>query len=636
MGSDRTRSSARIEDGLQRRQSRLARADGRVGSERSRTTSPSGPSFGPSSTTSGGAEALRARTTARSWRRATPRRSTRPSSRSTSNAPKITAVRLELLNDPNLPLRRAGPVDLRHVRADRVPGRRPRRSISPSKRTSSKFAKRHGRRESARARAGTRSSTTRAASGASPGRSNTPSTATTKPPGASTSAPAAATCRGRPCSCSRSRSKLPGGVRLTFKLAQNHGGWNSDDNQNNNLGRFRFSVTDGRERRRPIPLPRRRPRRSSRSRADQRTPEQVDARVQLLADDGRRMAGSQRRIEALWQSIRAARRSSCCTSATSRGTTHRLDRGNFLTPAEEVTPGVPAFLHPLDRGRRHADAARLRPLARRSPLADDGPRDRQSHLAGLLRHRPGRPRPRIRHAGRAAVASRAARLAGRRVHGPRLEPQAPAPADRHVGDVSAVERRHAGAAGPRSGQPAAGPRAAVPRRRRSRSATSPWPPAACLNRKIGGPSVYPPAPEFLFQPPASYGPKTWNVRHGRRPLSPGALHVPLPLGAVSGAAERSTPPTASSPASAASRSNTPLQALTTLNEPLFLEVRAALALQDASPKAATSDAERLALRLPPLPVARAASRTNSQCCRTSSTQQQERFGKRRRRSLGAC
>ena len=35
-----------------------------------------------------------------------------------------------------------------------------------------------------------------------------------------------------------------------------------------------------------------------------------------------------------------------------------------------------------------------------------------------------------------------------------------------------------------------------------------------LNRKIGGPSVFPPAPEFLFQPPASYGPKTWTVDTG--------------------------------------------------------------------------------------------------------------------------
>ncbi len=27
--------------------------------------------------------------------------------------------------------------------------------------------------------------------------------------------------------------------------------------------------------------------------------------------------------------------------------THRLERGNFLMPAEEVTPGAPSFLHPL-------------------------------------------------------------------------------------------------------------------------------------------------------------------------------------------------------------------------------------------------------------------------------------------------
>ncbi len=31
-----------------------------------------------------------------------------------------------------------------------------------------------------------------------------------------------------------------------------------------------------------------------------------------------------------------------------------------------------------------------------------------------------------------------------------------------------------------------------------------------LNDKVGGPSVYPPAPAFLFLPPASYGPKVWN------------------------------------------------------------------------------------------------------------------------------
>ncbi|MCA9067080.1 MAG: DUF1553 domain-containing protein, partial [Planctomycetaceae bacterium] len=35
-----------------------------------------------------------------------------------------------------------------------------------------------------------------------------------------------------------------------------------------------------------------------------------------------------------------------------------------------------------------------------------------------------------------------------------------------------------------------------------------------LTRKVGGPSVYPPAPEFLFQRPASYGPKHWGFDEG--------------------------------------------------------------------------------------------------------------------------
>src|SRR5262249_13051614 len=33
------------------------------------------------------------------------------------------------------------------------------------------------------------------------------------------------------------------GTVLTFHLKQNHGGWNSDDHMNNNIGRFRLSVT---------------------------------------------------------------------------------------------------------------------------------------------------------------------------------------------------------------------------------------------------------------------------------------------------------------------------------------------------------------------------------------------------------
>ena len=68
-------------------------------------------------------------------------------------------------------------------------------------------------------------------------------------PGASTSAPAAAISRARPSSSPRNRSRFPKGTILTFHLKQNHGGWNSDDNQNNNLGRFRLVVNDSAGRR---------------------------------------------------------------------------------------------------------------------------------------------------------------------------------------------------------------------------------------------------------------------------------------------------------------------------------------------------------------------------------------------------
>ncbi len=35
-----------------------------------------------------------------------------------------------------------------------------------------------------------------------------------------------------------------------------------------------------------------------------------------------------------------------------------------------------------------------------------------------------------------------------------------------------------------------------------------------LNSRLGGPSVFPPAPDFLFLPPASYGPKVWKEETG--------------------------------------------------------------------------------------------------------------------------
>ena len=91
-----------------------------------------------------------------------------------------------------------------------------------------------------------------------------------------------------------------------------------------------------------------------------------------------------------------------------------------------------------------------------------------------------------------------------------------------------------------------------------------------LNPKLGGPPVYPPAPEFLFQPPTSYGPKVWNEDKGenryRRALYTFRFRsVPYPM------LQAFDAPIGDASCVRRSRSNTPLQALTILNETMYLE-----------------------------------------------------------------
>src|SRR5262249_19244727 len=99
-----------------------------------------------------------------------------------------------------------------------------------------------------------------------------------------------------------------------------------------------------------------------------------------------------------------------------------------------------------------------------------------------------------------------------------------------------------------------------------------------LKRKIGGPSIFAPAPGFLFVPPASYGPFNWVEATGsdryRRALYtfrrrstpyPMLTNFDVPNGDFS--CVRRTP------------SNTPLQALTTLNETVFMDCARALAVR---------------------------------------------------------
>ena len=112
-----------------------------------------------------------------------------------------------------------------------------------------------------------------------------------------------------------------------------------------------------------------------------------------------------------------------------------------------------------------------------------------------------------------------------------------------------------------------------------------------LNPRVGGPSVYPPSPEFLYLPPVSYGPKIWKEETGperyRRGMYTFAYRsVPYP------ALQNFDMPNGDTSCVRRSRSNTPLQALTTLNEPLFIEAAKALA-QKTLHEGGNSDPQRL-------------------------------------------
>ena len=113
-----------------------------------------------------------------------------------------------------------------------------------------------------------------------------------------------------------------------------------------------------------------------------------------------------------------------------------------------------------------------------------------------------------------------------------------------------------------------------------------------LNPKVGGPSVYPPAPEMLFLPPVSYGPKVWKEETGENRYRRAVYtfryrSVPYP------ALQAFDTPNGDTSCVRRSKSNTPLQALTSLNEPLFVECAQALAAKTLKEGGAT-DVERLA------------------------------------------
>ena len=112
-----------------------------------------------------------------------------------------------------------------------------------------------------------------------------------------------------------------------------------------------------------------------------------------------------------------------------------------------------------------------------------------------------------------------------------------------------------------------------------------------LNPHIGGPSIFSPAPEFLFQPPASYAPFPWKEvtgpdRYRRALYTFRRRSTPYPVLQVYDA------PNGDSSCVRRLRSNTPLQALASLNETLFVECAQALARKTLA-EAGPSDTDRI-------------------------------------------
>ena len=379
------------------------------------------------------------------------------------------------------------------------------------------------------------------------------------------------------------------GAIVRIGLKQNHGGANSDDNENNNLGRIRLSVTAAPDAvadplpqnvREILSIPR-----------EQRSPAQTRAVFSYWRTTVPEWRDENESIAALWREHpEGSLQLVLSPRADDHRETHILKRGDFLQPQKAVGPGTPAFLNPLPAGE---------------------PANRLTFAKWLVdRQSPTTARSLVNRVWQAyfgtGIVATAENL------GTQCEP----PSNQELLDWLAVEFMDSGwslkklqrlivtssvyrqssnvtpellARDPDNRLLARGPRLRVDAEIVHDIALAA---SGLLNPEVGGPSVYPPAPAFLFQPPASYAPKTWKSTEGpdryRRALYTFRFRsVPYPM------LQAFDAPNGEMSCVRRARSNTPLQALTTLNEPLFVESAQALARRTLT-SGGTTDQDRVA------------------------------------------
>ncbi len=377
------------------------------------------------------------------------------------------------------------------------------------------------------------------------------------------------------------------GTLIRFYLKQNHGGWNSDDNQNHNLGRFRLSIT-GADGVVADPLPRR-VRAILDIPARERTPVQTAAVFSHFRATVPEWKEANDRIESLWSRHPAGSSQFVLMARAEGRDTRLLRRGDFLKPERPVQPGTPAFLHPAEGGGsgRLAFAGWL--TGRRSPTTARAIVNRiwQAYFG----------------TGLVATSEDLGTQCEPPSHPELLDWLAVELMDRgwslkaiHRLITSSATYRQTSAVTPRllAFDPlnrllARGARSRVEGEivRDIALAAS-----GLLDPRIGGRSVFPPLPGFMTQPPVSYGPKVWPEETGADRYRRGIYtfryrSLPYPL------LQTFDAPNGDFSCVRRVRSNTPLQALITLNEPVSMECAQALARRTLA-EGGACDAERVA------------------------------------------
>ncbi len=376
--------------------------------------------------------------------------------------------------------------------------------------------------------------------------------------------------------------------RIGIRLSQNHGGSNSDNNENINVGRFRISVTDATalptmvapdEILKIIARP-----------ASLRHADEATALFRYWMESQKDYPLAKQMLESAWQSMPSGTTQLVYREREDQRETHRLDRGDFLKPAERVEMGTPDWLNPMPE---HLPPNRL---ALAVWLTDPrAPTTARAFVNRVWQAYFG--------AGLVETPSDFG-LQGARPSHPELLDWLAVNFVESGWDIKALSRLIVTSAtyrqssrvtpellekDPKNRLLARGARFRVDGElvRDITLAAS-----GLLSPKVGGPSVYPPAPEFLFTPPASYGPKEWKTATGEDRYRRGLYtfrfrSVPFPSLQVFDT------PDGSAPCVRRERSNTPLQALTVLNEPLFVECAKSLAKLTME-KGGTTDADRIA------------------------------------------